>query len=373
VTANGDSKPVLEAEAVETTHHQPAKARGSSFGAKLGWVLVLVLAAFIGGVYAAPDIRARLEKAGLIEPLPQAAVSAPVDLAPLQAAIDRHEEQLASHDSLIGALTEAANAPAPETTESDVAESNPGAIGTQPDRPDVTALRADLDALAEAVNARHKEDVKGPAAAELAERLSTSESETAALKDRLAALEGALQAVEDARLDTNPRGRLLLAVSRLEDRVRRGEAFGAELDAMMPDFTALPAIDQSAIGAALDALREQSAGVASLDTLIARFEPVSREIGIASEKAEGRFLASLFTIRRTDQAASGDDAVLNQATERLKDRDLAGAVAALDTLSPEAKKAAAAWMGQANARLAVDDAMGKLFRVVTDDRAGGGA
>ncbi|WP_308911194.1 COG4223 family protein [Pseudokordiimonas caeni] len=373
--ANGDSEPVLEAEVVEKTPPKPAKAKGSSFGAKLGWVLVIVLAAFIGGVYAAPDIRARLEAAGLIEPLPQTATSAPmVDLSPLQAELDRHEEMLIQHEGLISALSEATSNGTMATEHTESGESpNPGAIAPAPDRPEMTALREELAALSETVKARHSDEEKGPAPSVLAARLEASEAETAGLRDRLAALESALQAVEDARLDTNPRGRLLLSLSRLEDRVQRGEAFGAELEAMNPDFSALPAIDQSALGAALEALRERSAGVPSTDALIARFDPLSREIGIASDKAEGRFLASLFTVRRTDAAASGDDAALRDASERLKARDLAGAVAALETLSPEAKKAASVWISQANDRLAVDDAVGKLFRVVTDDRTGGGA
>lgn len=73
-------------------------------------------------------------------------------------------------------------------------------------------------------------------------------------------------------------------------------------------------------------------------------------------------LASVVSVRKTDGSLAGDStaAIVAQAEAALAAGDLAGAVAALESLSDGPAKAAASWVESAGIRLKAEDALDTL-------------
>ena len=183
----------------------------------------------------------------------------------------------------------------------------------------------------------------GPAAADLGNRLSTTERQ-------LQALGGA------GRTDAA----LLVALLQMREAVEQARPFPAEYAA----FTAL-AHDQPDLVAAAEPLAHPARdGVPGRLALSTRLAEVAGRIADATPPPEADWgsqalarLRALVTIRRVEGASeNGPEAAVSAAERGLARGDLGDAVAQLDRLSGANAEAAAPWLRMARQRLAVETA-----------------
>jgi len=231
----------------------------------------------------------------------------------------------------------------------------------------VDELRQRLEALA-ALEARlSAADARfGEARAEAAlaaERVDKLAQEVAKLAGEAGAIGGGMR-----------RQALVLAVGQLRDAATAGLGYGAELETAR----AL-AGKEAALLEPLDALAAQRAGVPTFEALAGRFPAVAEAVLAAARQPDGggwwertqARLGGLVSLRRVGEVA-GDapDAVVARIERRLAEGDLAKAVAEAGGLAGPQAEAAAPWLKDAQARLAVDAALRRL-QVEALQRAGG--
>jgi len=195
------------------------------------------------------------------------------------------------------------------------------------------------------------------------EALEAALRETNAKLDRLQAALGELQArTREAAAGSDRASRLAVAAAALRATVERGEPFAAELAVVKPF-----APDADAI-AALEPFAASGVPSASVfgQELAALVRPILRASGGAPR--EGSFLdklqanaEKLVRIRPVDEA-KGDNrsAALLRIEQRAAQGNLAGALAELGRLPPEARTPFNAWIAKAEARQKALDAGRKL-------------
>lgn len=399
-TTNNNDRPGVEgADIVDAEVLTEAPASDSSPEMKMvpplvtkksgnaGWITAAVLAAFMGGVYGSPYFEAGLISMGLrSERKPQIAVPptiGPADLAPIQnqiadlkAANTRHQEIMAQQQE---AAAKIATLQTQLRTDIDLFAS--AGVGSLPaatalDGKELVGLKAEIarlsDDLARLSLLNNEAD---PAVSAMSGALALARAESAQLKARLGTIEEMLQASTAGALEASPRGRLVLLLSRMKDRALAGLPFGAEVTGLRADISELPALDQQMMGAEIAILAGAGAGIEPHAALVRDFDPTVAAALRAGEKADGSFLTSLFTSRRTDAGATGDDAVFVKAERLLLARDLAGAVAVLDELEGAVAGAIAEWRARAETHVAVVRAFDRLIRAAAQTeptaRAGG--
>jgi hypothetical protein len=237
----------------------------------------------------------------------------------------------------------------------------------------VAALETELKALAEAVGvlgrrgdealavareARVRTDAGAAELAELAQKppAVVDRSEIEALANRVAAVERSEKAAESSDRAV----RLALAATALNATVERGDAFAAELaaaKALGADPKLLAALEpfaRSGVPAAATLARQFSALAPALQA--AGAPPPEGVLGRLQLNAE-----KLVRIRRVDEAPGSDAAAVVARSEAKASRgDLAGAVAELAQLAPNARAPAEAWIRSAQARIAAIDASRRL-------------
>jgi len=204
----------------------------------------------------------------------------------------------------------------------------------------------------------------------LADEAPAEDPEVGALRSDLTALAGRVDVLAAAmpRINTriNPGAvALMMRIAVLRDRVRDGRPYA---DALAP-VAADPALDERPSQALSTLSAHADTGISTLDGLRRRFEPMSMEVAHNAIVPEGedwweKTLANILssvTVRRTDGLPTGGTlGHLSQATVRLADNDLSGAVDALGLLEGPAAGAAAEWLADARAHLAVDAALASL-------------
>lgn len=208
--------------------------------------------------------------------------------------------------------------------------------------------------------------------------------ELAALDQRLSAIEDSLPAPEvftslDERVsalenaDPNVSQRnaaLALIVARLSQAVSEGRPFALELAALQeaaPDL-----ID----AASLQPYAER--GLPPVSVLAARLEALDRDIREAADEDRGgdwfdrlwRGITGLVVVR-TDGETPGTEPEdrLERAIWRARAGDLRAAATEIGALTGHAAEAAAVWLGDARARLAVEDALGAASNRILQDLA----
>ncbi len=368
-------------ETAKTVEEMPAPKAKSS---KAGWYSAGLLAAFIGGVFAAPYGEEGLRSLGILAPLASSASGASPDqqttdalaslerqLADMSVSASRFQEILAQQASR---LDQADAARLQISDDVALIAAQPGRIdaGTSSDTQAVQQIETRLAAInAELARLAALSGSSDPEITGLTGSVALARAETNQVKAKLALLEAALQQMQAGALDVSPRGRLLLALGRLKDQAVSGEPLGGELDAIRLDIAELPALDQQLIGADVAVLLANREGVETYEGLTRGFDGVANAAKKAQEKADGSFLASLFTVRRTDENATGIDAVLLSAEKRLALRDLDGALDALAGLSGDGAAAVAEWQQHATAHRDVLAAFDRLLRQISVSTAGG--
>ncbi len=375
---SAESADIIDVDVIEESPapKQPAEAateekKGRPFMVRLGWGLAFLLLAFGAGVYFAPQFEAGLVTLGLRDEPATSVIVADTDkklVADVKALSDRltrHQEMLAQHET---ELTKAATAREElgKTIET-LSMATPAAEG------EVNVLAAEsliafqerMDKLAADIARLSLTTAqKGPETTALTAALAQAKADQAVLQERMAALEASLSAVQNGHLLASPRGRLVLAVGRMKDRAMAGLPFGAEVQAVKSDVMSLSPLDQAALAGPFATLQNHAAGIAPYEKLVADFDDTANAAVRVKDKAEGNFLSSLFTVRRTDAAASGLDASLMKAEHLLLARDVAGAVQVLDGLKAEARDAVQPWRDKAAANMQVQAAFGQVMQLL---------
>lgn len=235
------------------------------------------------------------------------------------------------------------------------------------DTPVNAALLGTLGLLRERIAALEAKQTVTPLDLDaLGDRIASAEDASA---EKIAQLEAELanvrQLAEKRAPERERAGLLLLAVGQLEAATVTSGAFTGRLASVRD----LAPGEDAAVSDAIVALQAHQQGVASHASLKERFDDVAKAVSQAKvagsdEGFVGKTLnniASLVTVRRTDVAEGpGVDAALVRAETALAADDLAGAVAALKTLSGPPAERAAPWLADAEARLAVDAAVAAL-------------
>lgn len=269
--------------------------------------------------------------------------------------------------------------PSPETNEAP--ETPAAAPETQP--------AAAPAAVSEAVSETAPEIVVEPTAQETAPDAAPAVAPDAellaavtALKDEVAALSARIQALEDgSRADpTAPAQALVLGVTQLRSRLTGDSPFAAELAALETI-----AAGDATVMAALHRLKPHAeVGVPSEAALTARFAKVAQAVMSARSTSEAggwlgavkEGLGGLVTVRRTNPAEITDqvERAVAVAEAALELGELGEAVQVLSEVQGAPGEAAAAWLGDAHARLDAEAALEDLHRhaLTVLSAAGGG-
>lgn len=201
------------------------------------------------------------------------------------------------------------------------------------------------------------------ATADLARALSGLKNEIAVLSQRLSALE------DRSRADpTAPAQALVLGVTQLRSQLLGDGAFAAELQAL----ESIAGSDQTVMDQIQRLRPHAEVGLPTEAALTARFTKVAKAIVTArtSSEAGGWLdavkdgLGGLVTVRRTDPAAITDqvERAVAVAEAALELGELADAVEALSALEGAPSEVAAAWLGDARARVDAETALQALHR-----------
>lgn len=342
----------------------------SKIGGKTGWFTAAVLAAFLGGVYASPYFEAGLVALGLrsaAEPTAQPpSEQTAVDIAPIRAEIDDLKASVLRLQEIMAQQQETAaqSAQIQGQIRKDVdllaGVQNPAASLTS--GADIAGLKAEISRLsADLARLSTLNSEADPAVSQLTGGLALARAENTQLKTRLNAIEDMLQAVEAGALEASPRGRLVLSLSRMKDRALAGLSFAADVTGLRVDISELPALDQQLMGVEIAVLEKAGTGIQPYASLVRDFDPTVAAALRAGEKADGSFLSSLFTSRRTDAGATGDDAIFVKAERLLLARDVAGAVDVLGALEGAVGDATKLWRNEAQDHVDVSRAFDRLI------------
>jgi hypothetical protein len=221
--------------------------------------------------------------------------------------------------------------------------------------------RRNEETLAAAREARARADAGAAALAELAQKIPDA---SAAVRGELEALGNRVTAVErsEKAAERGDRAvRLALAASALNGAVERGEPFATEfatvkaLGGAQQLVAALEPFAASGVPTPTPAaLAREFADLApSLQASAAPREGVLGKLAMNAEK--------LIRIRRIDETPGSDPAaILARSEAKISRADIAGGLAELAQLSPQARAPAEAWIKRAQAVVAARDASRRL-------------
>lgn len=314
---------------------------------------------------AIADIADRID--GLESGLPDVQAAIGKALEPLDARLGGLEQEVAARDETagadVGASTEAVDKLAARL---DVLEERNAGLAdtiTEANKAAVAAQNRLGEMQAQLPSAGLDDKVARLDAmiGKLGAQIDKLEPQLQRIEMRLAALE---QKADDP--DAAQRAALALALANLSRAIEGAGPFKTELETVssfLPKEDVPAELDDAAVN-----------GVPTRGALKARFEPLIEKIFDAARR-EGdstiwdRFVAnaaSLVTVRRTGEI-SGDstEAVVARMEEKLKEGDLAGAVAQGDALKGAAAEAAAPWMSDAQKRLDAEKLVRELTARVT--------
>lgn len=243
-----------------------------------------------------------------------------------------------------------------------------------------TALQEDTSALKENTAQgldKLEEQIKGleqlVRVQNRSDRLTSLEEQQRKLAVDLAALEVA------ANSGMSKDALFLLAVGQLRTAMDAGRAFAQELESVV---VMLPEADP--LRERLNTVRPDAAkGVPSLLQLRERFPGVARSVvqvaavpedGTLVDQAMGR-MEELVTIRRVGPGVTGSspEALVGRAEARLAEGDLAGAVELVSQLQGQAGKMAEDWLNKARATLEAQALAADLTNAALRRVAGGGS
>jgi uroporphyrinogen-III synthase len=370
----------------------PPRRRGASAG--VAWTLVVVLAGLGAAYLTLPQWRDRLPEAVRARLAGTAGGTAPAVTAELAAirgasreaaaALAENARRDAEAATRLAAVEGQAAASAALAARLAAAEAEIAALKNAPPQqagggPAVAALVDRLAKVEAALEAAGKARGEATAAAAESDRRRVEEAEKASalvagLQGRIASLEESLKETRKAAAASGHADALALAVGQLREALSRPSPFAAELatlEKVAGDAPALPAL--------VAPLRAHAGkGIPTRSELFVRLpDVVDAAVAAARPTPEpgyaGRIAAKLrdfVSVRRIDGKGSDAEARIARAERAAGRGDLAAAVAELAALQGGAADAVAAWLGDARARLAADDAAAALGRRLLAGAAG---
>jgi hypothetical protein len=363
----------------------PAPRRAAAWPLAL---LLLVIAAVAASPYWAPTVGALLpwgqrpdnaadeqirtldQRLGQLE---QRSAAAPgngnaQELAQLRAAVDAANQKVAGLEQLLAQLATTAPsggdtqglADAQRQTAERLAALEPKLAALEPRLAELDRRVAETPAVDPAAVQGLQSDLR---------KVALTQTE---LADRLAKIE---QAVQNQTASDRTDQMLLLSLNRLRGATESSRPYAGELGAAKALAQSRPDVAEAL--RPLDARAEK--GIPTRAVLAQRFGATANAIARAERAPPGddwgdqalAKLKGLVTVRRVGQSAveGGPDAALASAEAALKDGDLSGAVAALETLQGAPAEAAKPWLDDARARVAAEAALDKAETSVTQRMA----
>jgi hypothetical protein len=262
--------------------------------------------------------------------------------------------ELAAVQDQLRTLADRMTAPPPAATPDVPGNARAEAVGTE-----VAEMRAALAAL-------QSRPVADPAVVTgAATAANDARAQADALGRQVAALQARLQQMEAREREPDPaaaRAGAVVAATQLRERLARPGPFATELDAFR---AAVGALDDPALVNAIrqiEPLAQQ--GAPSLEVLRRRFDrDAVAALAVTGDDPQTwtdavlRSLRGLVRVRRTgEQQPDTDAGRIANAEQLLALGDVAGAVAAVQSLGPPARAALSGWVSDAEARVAADAA-----------------
>jgi hypothetical protein len=258
--------------------------------------------------------------------------------------------------SAVDALTSRVAAVEARTAKSTASAADPAVAGR------IDALEKSVAALRDELAGVHAQSDKLAAtidALKSAPQAATSGPDLGPVNDRIAQLERATRAQSAAIAQANakpaddPALRRIVAAALLDVQVRTGDPYPSALaaaKALAPDPAALKALDPFAeSGVPSPAMLSRE-----LLTLVPKLEPpaapetATTGNGLADRLEAGA--VKLFRIQRTDATGTDRGAIVARVTAEALRNDITAARRELNTLAPENRAAAQAWLDKADAR-----------------------
>jgi hypothetical protein len=287
-------------------------------------------------------------------------------------------------DQLDSRLATIEKRPAPPSPDTDAINSAVSALGRRVDqleaaaKPDLGPLRAGVQQLEQRLAAIETQSASRIASEAVASKdmeqvLSRLGKADGDLADRVAELEREAQSQNKDELRAD--GMLALLLGQMREAIERGRPFPTEFDA----FIRL-ARDSNLAAAAQPLAEPARSGEASRAVLVKGLAELAGRMAVASEpSAQSDWreqtlarLRGLVTIRRIDgSSGTGSEGAVSTAQTALARGDLAGAVAALESLTGADAEAARSWLLMARQRLAAETALDHVQELLTE-RLGNG-
>jgi hypothetical protein len=356
----------------------------------LAGLLILILAGVALSPFWAPQIEPLLPwgenrdeyaalsaRLAVVEARP-AAPSTGIDA--VQSAVSALTHRVDQLDSRLAAIEKR---PTPPSVDTDAINSALGTLTRRVDqfeaagKPDLGPIRAGLQQLEQRLAAIETQSASRKASDtavsnDMQQQLSRIGKVEGELADRVAALEREAQSQNKAELRAD--GMLALLLGQMREAIEQPRPFPTEFDA----FIKL-ARDSDLATAAQPLAEPARNGVAGRAVLAKGLAELAGRIAVASEpaaKSDWREqtlarLRGLVTIRRIDGSShsgsdGGSDGAVGTAQAALARGDLAGAVAAIESLTGADAEAARPWLVLARERLAAETALDHLQELLTE-------
>jgi len=230
-----------------------------------------------------------------------------------------------------------------------------------------TSYEERIAALEQKVAALSETKPQMPDLSALEERLAALESRPAASGDSTApsmdpqVLDALKTEIDSIKANEHTILKSVILIHQLQDAVRAGKPFSAELAALTrlrPDLTE--------ILAPLDG--PGAVGVATLEQLQDQFRSaIHPTLTPAGERSLNNNIRSLVKIRKIgdDQKGTDDEAIIARAEARLAAGDIPSALTESENLSPKAARNFAAWQERAKTKLESEAILTKLQANIT--------
>ncbi|WND03753.1 hypothetical protein QGN29_05100 [Temperatibacter marinus] len=362
------------------------------------WMIVVILTAFIGGLYFFPKFEKSLISLGVMESPGQQKILVPVDKGydiPLisQQDIDAIKADLQRIDAHVQGMNEQSNQTAPDLVKynerlmglersikqivadlSILAQKNESVGQTLPSasedipalKQQVTQLMNDYSRLAQLIDqGEMSSSSSNQTVTELQGSLALARAENQQIRSALEVMQQQMNTLQYSSVQSNPRGRLILMVSTLRRQILRGDDYSLTLKALRPDIQTLQTVDQVAALQVITAIEQNEMKVKTVADLKESFLGMAVAIKKRQADTEGSFFGDLLTIRKTGSSAEGVDKILNRAELALYGGDLDSAMKILNEDMPaDILGAAAPWLAEAEAHHRINKQVNALVTII---------
>lgn len=345
--------------------------------ARIGWGIALLLLAFVGGIFMEPLAEQGLKRLGILKEQPaKSLVNSGLD--PVIAAQKQQQEKIAQietafkmQSAALASLTQENDSLKRDITTlaSGLPEGEDAALSSKI-LSDINGRISQVEAM---IHDTKSSALKNQTDASVTERheseLKLARAETAQLLERLLSFEKSFELSQSKKLSDSTEGRAAVTLHHLYINATAGANYSADIAALKPDLVNLPLLNLQPVGQALATLQANQEGIATHNEITREFTaliPALLKVSVAEESTG--WLASFFTLRRTDARAEGVEAVIRTIESHLANRDLTAAYAAADTFPDPVKAITKDWQSKLLARNATLSALTNLLTTLAGDK-----